>query len=147
MRQNIIRFILPASAIILGLIFLLAAFSKIANLEEFSKTLDVVIFLPQWSKGLVILLLPGLELTLGLCLINRFYLREAGLLSSVLVMGFLAFGIYSNLTKHPSACGCFGAPMPTWLDPSGWWIVVRDLIFLGLGFICFFHSTFTEESL
>jgi uncharacterized membrane protein YphA (DoxX/SURF4 family) len=123
------------ASFVLGIIFLLAAFSKIGDLEAFHKSLQGIAFLPLWIKGLSVLFIPGFELTLGLCLLARFAPKETSLLAIVLLLLFLCFGIYSNLVGETSGCGCFKIKTPTWLQLSGWWIVARNLVFLALGLV------------
>jgi uncharacterized membrane protein YphA (DoxX/SURF4 family) len=128
------------ASIILGLVFLLAAFSKIGELEAFRKSIHGIGFLPVWIKGLSVLFVPGLELVLGTCLLTRYALKETSLLTMIVLLIFLCFGVYSNLVGHQSGCGCFKIKTPTWLQLSGWWIVARNLGFLALAGLIFGQS-------
>jgi triosephosphate isomerase len=123
-------FLSQACAIILGLVFLTAAFSKIGDLEAFHQSLGRIAFLPFWLQGLAVLTIPGLELVIGLSLLLPAYRREGALLAVGLLVLFLILGIILNTTGHASDCGCFKITLPTWLNLSGWWIVARNLLFL-----------------
>jgi triosephosphate isomerase len=117
-------------AIILGIVFLTAAFSKIGDLEAFHQSLGGIAFLPFWLQGLAVLTIPGLELAIGLSLLLPAYRREGALLSVGLLVLFLILGIILNITGNASDCGCFKISLPTWLNLSGWWIVARNALFL-----------------
>jgi uncharacterized membrane protein YphA (DoxX/SURF4 family) len=129
------------ASIILGIIFLLAAFSKIGDLSAFHQSMQGISFLPVWIKGLSVLLIPGFELVLGICLITRYSPRESSLLALMLLVIFLFFGIYSNVVGHSSGCGCFKIKTPTWLQLTGWWIVARNIGFIALACMIFWLSS------
>ena len=109
-----------AVSIFMGVIFLLAAFSKIGDLKEFEQSVHHVNFFPFWLAGAATLTIPGLELTLGLFLLSRFSPRETTLVTGSLLVFFLVVGIYANLAGQGSGCGCFKIHTPTWLELSGW---------------------------
>lgn len=121
-----------AAAFLMGVIFLLAAFSKIGDLLGFEQSVRHVSFIPFWLAGVAVLTIPGLELALGICLLFRFFPRETALIAAGLLVLFLGMGIYSNLAGQGSGCGCFKIQTPTWLELSGWWVVARNLLFLGM---------------
>jgi len=121
--------------ICLGLVFLLAAFSKIGDLGSFSNVVEKMVYLPTFFKGLLILLLPGLELTLGLCLLTRFALNESVYLAAGLLAIFLLDSIYMNATNHHVDCGCFKSAVPL-LKLEGWWIAVRNLGLFVMSMFC-----------
>jgi hypothetical protein len=139
--------ITPICTFTLGIVFLLAAFSKIGDLGAFHDAVWNFAFLPIWVKGISILIIPGLELTLGIGLLFRFQTRETAIIASVLLLVFLAFGFYANIVGQTSGCGCFHIKVPIWMQLSGWWIVVRNLVLFCLSLIVCFgchddtHST------
>jgi hypothetical protein len=145
-QSKIFSLISKSAAIILGSIFLLASFSKIGNLPEFEGALQSVSVFPQWVKGLTILFLPGMELALGLCLLSRIAIREAGLIATILLMAFLVFGIYSTLNGSASGCHCFKLAVPEWLKLNGWWVVFRNILFLCLSLIVTFKGKLDERN-
>jgi uncharacterized membrane protein YphA (DoxX/SURF4 family) len=106
-KNHLIRLLPATASVVLGIIFLLAAFSKIGDLEAFHKSLSTIGFLPYWVKGIAVLGLPGLELVLGTCLILRWSPRESAFLASCLLLGFLIFAMSSVLAGNSTGCGCF----------------------------------------
>jgi hypothetical protein len=126
-----LKFVLSGfCTLILSILFLLAAFSKIGDLAGFHHSLIQITFLPSLLQGLALLVIPGLELSIAICLIYHSTRREAALLAIGLLATFLIFGIILNLTHSSSGCGCFKISLPTWLNLSGWWIVARNCLFL-----------------
>jgi methylamine utilization protein MauE len=141
LRTKIINGCAWGAAFIMGIVFIIAAFSKIGDIAAYNHSLDYIAFLPQWGKALITLFLPGLELTLGMCLLWRINLREATLLTSALLLIFFIFAIYTNIVGHPSGCPCFKLTMPAWAKVAGWWLVARNFIFLALSLLCYWHSS------
>jgi uncharacterized membrane protein YphA (DoxX/SURF4 family) len=117
-------------AVVLSIIFLVAALSKIGDLGDFQQSLARIAFLPAWLQSVALLFIPGLELALAIALALPSLQREGAALAAGLLVLFLIFGITLNLTGSLSDCGCFKLPLPTWLNLSGWWIVARNLLFL-----------------
>ena len=119
---------------ILGIVFLLAAFSKTNDPVEFHQQLQKISFLNLWQSGVISLLLPGLELVLGFFLLFRLYLAEVSLIATVLLISFLIYAIL-NLGKPASGCGCMKLAVPLWFEMTGWKVIVRDLVLVGMGII------------
>ncbi len=138
---RILKFGARTASVVLGIIFLLAAFSKIGDLPAFQKSIQDAGFLPQWIEGVAVLLVPGLELALGVCLFTRLSPKETAILAMGLLLVFLGLGIYSNLIGHTSGCDCFKIRTPTWLQLTGWWIVARNFVFLALGAVVFLEAS------
>lgn len=139
-KGKIINDLARLAAISLGIIFLLAAFSKISDLSAFHKALVDMSFLPVWMKGMAVLLIPGLEVSLGIYLLAGFSPKQTALIASTLLVIFLGFGIYSNFLGHHNGCGCFKIALPIWLQLTGWWIVGRNIIFLALAGLIFWNE-------
>ncbi|MDR1303890.1 MAG: hypothetical protein LBK76_01580 [Verrucomicrobiales bacterium] len=123
--------------VILGVVFLTAAFSKIGDLESFHQAILKISFLPFWLQGLTVLTIPGLELAIGLSLLLPAYRHEGALLAAGLLILFLILGVIMNITGNQSDCGCFKVSLPTWLNLSGWQVVGRNLLFLLLALVTF----------
>jgi uncharacterized membrane protein YphA (DoxX/SURF4 family) len=125
-------------AFILGAVFLLAAFSKIGDLVAFHDAVEKLAFLSIWAKAFSILIIPGLEVALGICFLCHFQIRETAIIASALLLIFLSVEFYANTIGQTVGCGCFHIKAPIWMQLSGWWTVVRDSILLCLSLIvCF----------
>jgi len=95
--------------LILGLVFIAAAWPKLTDPPGFAKAIWAYELFPAWSLNPLALALPWLELFCGLALCLGFWLRASVLWIGALLLSFvLALSI--NLARHhPVDCGCFGA--------------------------------------
>lgn len=134
-RATIWKWSAQIAAVILGVVFLLAAFSKIGDLAEFHLALGKLRFLPVWGCGLATLILPGLELTLGLCLLSQTARHETAFLATGLLLLFLGLSVHASLTGTTSGCGCFKLPAPAWMNLSGKWVVARNAVFFAMSLL------------
>jgi uncharacterized membrane protein YphA (DoxX/SURF4 family) len=101
-----------AARVLIGLVFIGAALSKLADPPGFAKTIWAYELLPSWSLNPLALLLPWLELLCGLALCLGFWLRSAVLWAGTLLLAF-TLALMINLARNrPVDCGCFGAAAP-----------------------------------
>lgn len=145
MNHSLRRVFSFCASLILGSIFLLAALSKIEDLSDFYHVLSGVKIVPHLGAALLTFAVPGLELVLGVCLLTRSMLYESALLAAILLLCFLVFGIYMNLSSDAWTCPCFKIGMPIWFDLSGWWVSFRDLLFLILSFYIAFDISCSSQ--
>lgn len=98
--------------VVLGLVFIVAAFPKIADPPGFAKSIWAYELFPTWSLHPLALVLPWLELLCGLALCLGIWIRAAAAWVAVMLLSFgLALSI--NLARHhPVDCGCFGSATP-----------------------------------
>lgn len=112
-----VRFLLPAARIVLGLIFVYAAYAKLHfngawHLRDyyffFAMSIDSYRMLPlvivQWMART----LPWLELGLGVVLIVGAGVRWAGLAVTALLVVFMIALTHAALGGLEINCGCFG---------------------------------------
>jgi putative oxidoreductase len=115
----------------LGLVFIIAALSKIADPPGFAKSLWLYQLAPSWSLHPAALVLPWLELLCGLALCLGLWTRAAACWIAALLVAFtLALSI--NLARHhPVDCGCFRAEIVTKTEEERLrdmkWAILRDL--------------------
>jgi len=117
--------------ITLGLIFVIAALSKISDPPAFAKAMWNYQLAPLWSIHPAALVLPWLELLCGLALCLGLWVRAATLwVLGLLVVFALALSI--NLARrHPVDCGCFSLAGPARTEAERLvdlrWAILRDL--------------------
>ena len=118
---------LAAVRLPLGLVFLLAGISKVADPATFAKAIVNYAILTESQSLLVAQFLPWLEVVLGLAVIVGFFTQGAVLASGCLSLGFGVF-VTSALARGLNVeCGCFsGASKVSWLH------LAMDLALLGL---------------
>ena len=114
--------------LVLAAVFLLAGATKVTNLPAFADRILLHSILPAWIGWPVVVWLPWLELTCGMCLVLGRAVREAAALTAILLVLFLVYGF---LSRGETDCGCllFTHEMssPSW----AWWPIVRELLLLG----------------
>jgi len=109
--------LLAAGRILLGLIFIVAAYTKLHfdgawHFGDyhffFAMAIDSYKMLPTSTAELMARALPWVELSLGLWLISGYALRWAGLAASGLMAVFIYAMTHAYLLKLEIMCGCFG---------------------------------------
>jgi rhodanese-related sulfurtransferase/uncharacterized membrane protein YphA (DoxX/SURF4 family) len=140
-----LRLALLAARLIMAGIFIYASIDKVAHPAAFAKDVYNYQILPDALINLSALLLPWLELFLGLCLLTGIWLPGAVLAVNGLLLLFLAAFVF-NITRGLDVdCGCFGAGgLGPSMSTGGY--LLRDVCFLALGAFLFF-SVFRHRSL
>ena len=125
------KYLLFVLRLILGILFIYSAFTKLTDLEYFSKSLYNYRLLPEGSLNFFALIIPWLELIIGILLIAGIYVRENALLGTVLMTVFIAAIAIAIGRGLDIECGCFGTK-----DGSrvGAMKIIED-VFILLGFI------------
>ena len=126
------------SRIILGIVFIYASIDKIIDPDLFSDTIDNYHITPFYLSNLVALIIPWIELVIGLCLIFGIFLNGASFIAIVLLVFFI-FIIFQAIVRGINIdCGCFDLN-DTNLSDTKLKIkmirrIVEDILFLGLAF-------------
>lgn len=110
------RVLLPAGRVVLGGVFVVAAFTKLHfdgawHLHDyqffFAMSIDAYRLLPlpivQWMAAV----LPWVEITLGTLLLAGILLRWSAALTSILLIVFMVALVHA-MRLHLDVCGCFG---------------------------------------
>ena len=136
------------SRVILGAIFIYASLEKIADPISFSSTIDNYHISPIQVNNIAALIIPWIELIIGLCLITGVFLDGASLIS-IGLMAFFIFIISQAYARGISLnCGCFKSVSDSSmldLRKEMLWRIFEDIIFLGLAFIVYFRRFFNRE--
>ncbi|UJX40143.1 DoxX family membrane protein [Desulfovibrio sp. JY] len=91
----------------LGLVFLAAAWDKIVDPMAFAKIIRNYQIVPGQLVAGVALVLPWIEVVVGMCLITGFLSRGAGLSASLMMAVFLAAMAWTWHKGISTQCGCF----------------------------------------
>ena len=94
--------------LLLGFVFIYASFGKIMDPVSFSSTIDLYKATPISINNLIALILPWVELLIGIGLILNRYIKGSIILSILLFalfIGLLSQAYYRGFTLD---CGCFG---------------------------------------
>ncbi len=100
---------LTAARLLLGLVFLVAAYEKILQPLDFAQTVDNYQLVPSWAVNAVALILPWLEALVGVCLVAGFWLPGALSLATALLGVFLGAVVFNLVRGLDVDCGCFGS--------------------------------------
>jgi len=124
------RLLLALGRIALGLVFLVAAYTKLHfngswHLGDyrffFAMAIDSYNMLPLWAVELLARFLPLFELFLGVWLASGIGLRWSGLLTSALLLVFIGAMTRALILHIQIKCGCFGNDEPLTI-----WTLLRD---------------------
>jgi uncharacterized membrane protein YphA (DoxX/SURF4 family) len=123
-----LRHWLIAGRLILGIIFVVAAYMKLkAPWIEFAGSLNAFELLPEWALEPVAKTLPWFELALGVALISGIWQRWFALIASLLLTLFFTVMVRSYIVGLKIDCGCFGPG-----DALGPRTLARDFSMLAL---------------
>ncbi|MCF8108931.1 MAG: DoxX family membrane protein [Desulfohalobiaceae bacterium] len=128
--SSTMRVVYHALRLLLGGIFLYASYDKILHPAAFAEAVYNYQILPDYLVNLVALVLPWLELLLGLCLIAGVWLPGTIVISTGLLTVFIAALVFNQLRGLDIHCGCFSTE--TSEGPAGILTVFRDVFFLAV---------------
>lgn len=111
-------FLALISRLILGGVFLFSALTKLPNPYFFLNSLYQYQLLPPFLAHFIAMILPWLELLLGLLLLTGTWLKGTWLPTLVLLMTFLSLHAYVLLRGLQIPCGCFGTLIPGNIPPA-----------------------------
>ena len=93
--------------IILGIVFIYASIDKIANPIDFSNAIDNYHISPVQLNNLAALIIPWVELIVGICLIFGIFLEGASIISICLLIFFIFIISQAFARGIDLHCGCF----------------------------------------
>ncbi len=129
-----------ASRWILGIVFIYASYDKILNPAEFASAVYNYHILPDFLINLTALILPWLELFLGISLISGLFLSGSILICNLLLIMFTAALIFNLYRGLDISCGCFSTSPGE--QSVGIWVVARDASFMCFSFYMLFFYFF-----
>lgn len=91
----------------LGIVFLVAAWDKIVDPMAFAKIIRNYQILPEVAVAGVALVLPWIEVVVGMCLITGFVARGAALSACLMMAVFLSAMAWAQHKGIATQCGCF----------------------------------------
>lgn len=113
---------------VLGIIFLVSAVSKLRHPKGFVLAVLEYRILPARLSWFYARLLPPLEFLLALLLLTGTAVRSAAIVTSVLLLSFIA-AVGINLSRDRDLdCHCFGKATRR---PIGWSLLLQDAALLG----------------
>jgi uncharacterized membrane protein YphA (DoxX/SURF4 family) len=110
-------------------VFLTAAVPKIQAPDLFAASVLNYKILPPWGINTMAIVLPWLELILGVLLALGIWVRACTVWMGILIVTFMIAFVSATSRGLDISCGCFEVgehAKPT----SVWWVVLRDSAFL-----------------
>lgn len=102
------KYFLLSCRIVVGFVFIFAAFSKAADAEGFAQAISNYKLLPNFLINILAITLPWIELSTGLLLVFGISTKEnSAILSGLLIIFILAI-VISLARGLDIECGCFG---------------------------------------
>jgi len=115
---------------ILGILFIYASIDKIRYPTEFVKIIYNYQIFPEIVINPIAIILPWLELFLGIFLISGILMRGAILLTNVLLLSFFLIILIDMIRGINVECGCFNLAENPSAKVSMLWYLIRDGILL-----------------
>ena len=129
MNNSVRQWALIALRYVLGITFLLSAFSKLGNPPGFLGQVYAYEMVNADAGAIVAMWLPWIELLLGICLLSGFLLHGALIISTSLAVGFVYLQASALSRGLDIDCGCFGNSIDSPIDYS---TIARTAFFLAL---------------
>lgn len=120
--------------LVVGFIFLSFGASKIGIADQFAADIAKYAIMPEFSLNIVAIILPWLEIVVGILLILGVRLRASAIFSILLLLTFIAFVGFAMMMGFDINCGCSSTNpqkvgIPKLLENSGL-MILSAVIFL-----------------
>lgn len=132
-KKKLFSFLQIGSRILLGGIFIAASVDKILHPAEFAVIINGYKLVPDFLLYLVAIVLPWIEVILGLLLVAGVWLYGSLLLSNLLLWVFLGALLYNTSRGLHIGCGCFSTAPGQEVHTT--WYIIRDSMFVLLGLV------------
>ncbi len=115
----------------LALIFIASALGKIVDPQAFADNVAGYRLLPLYAVNIFAMILPWVELMVGLSLLNSVAFRSGALLAALMNLVFLGAAASAMARGLDVDCGCFTIAK----SKVGWELIGRDIAFLAMSLI------------
>lgn len=124
------RWLFHICRLLLGLVFVYASYGKILHPQAFALAVYNYQLMPDALVNITALLLPWLELLLGLCMIFGLWMPGVTVAGTGLLVVFLGALVFNQICGLDIHCGCFSTEITK--GPAGLGTVLRDVVFLAV---------------
>ncbi len=138
--ENNQQWLMLIARLFLGGVFLYACLDKISRPAEFAQAVYNYQLLPAHMVNLTAIILPWLELLLGICLLSGVWMPGAVVWSNILLWCFfvaLLFNYFRGLDVH---CGCFYNEAASTSTSSTALYLLREIFFLTVSGYLFWRA-------
>ena len=116
----------------LGVIFVYASHYKILAPADFAKIVYGYDLFPGELINLIAIIVPFIELIVGLALIAGYYPQSAALIVTGMLVAFIVVLSINLIRGHEFNCGCFSLESGDTTATTGT-VLMRDFILLAMG--------------
>ena len=145
-RKNLFRYFYHGARLVLGVIFIYASYDKILHPKAFAEIIYNYQILPDGLINITALLLPWLEMLMGVFLIVGFWMSGTVMWCNTLLVVYIG-ALWFNLARGLDVnCGCFSTTKGSSISIE---TILWDVAFLTLSIYLFFvvfGSRFSEGS-
>ncbi len=127
-----------ALRIFTGLLFLYSGIFKAFDLDNFGKIIMMYDILPENLVPYTAIIVPFLELLIGLLLVIGFRIRAASFVTIMLMFLFMIFITVNIIRGNTFDCGCFELSQFGIKEEIGIPLLIRDVIIVGMIAIVFY---------
>jgi rhodanese-related sulfurtransferase len=124
------RFVISIACVLIACVFLCFGISKLFDGVLFTDSVAGYEMLPAWGVNVVAVVLPILEVVLGVAVLVRKARRAALGMMGVLLGVFIVALVQAIVRGLEIDCGCFGGAAAG--KSSLYWAVARDVVLLGI---------------
>ena len=117
--------------VLLGVIFIYASYDKVLDPGKFARDIANYHIIPFGLENLIAIILPWLELFIGIGLIAGLMVDGASMISGGLMTIFILFILQATLRGFNIECGC-GLKEG---EMVGWNKILENLVFLGASYL------------
>ncbi len=133
------KYVVLFARLVLGLVFIIASIDKILDPQAFSDAIDNYHITPLALNNFFALIIPWLELIIGICLIFGFLLDGAVFITICLLVWFIFIISQALFRGIDINCGCFDLSQKNLEDVNlkleMYKRLLEDFVFLILAFI------------
>ena len=118
--------------VILGVILIYASIDKIVHPAEFAKAIGNYNVLPFGLENLLGIVLPILELLVGICLVLGIMLDGSAIIAAGMMIVFIIALSQAMIRGIDINCGCFKVTVENGGHQVGLRRIIEDFLFLGM---------------
>ncbi len=116
--------------VILAAVFIFAAIGKIQRPEEFASAIAGFRILPMPLVNIAAITMPWVELLTGIAVLIPAFIQSSALIMVAMNAAFITAALLAIARGLDIECGCFSLSRAH--ETVGWWLVVRDVVFLAM---------------
>ncbi|MCX6153953.1 MAG: DoxX family membrane protein [Candidatus Kapabacteria bacterium] len=125
----------------IGVLFIFAAIGKIAEPAQFAKEISNYRLVWEPLLNIIALIMPWIELIIGLFILVGFRLRSSSALASILLMIFIVAVGLAMIQGLSINCGCFAKNMA---ETVGWKKIAENTLSI---LVCFYIFKYPIQKL